>query len=320
MSPAERFDRYQHRCLYDPDRGFYAAGGRAGGARGDFLTSPEVGPLFGTVLAGALRSWWEEAGSPAEWVVAEVGAGRGVLAAAVLAADASGDLPLRYVCVEQSAALRSAAVELLGERATVVDSLPSRVDVVLANELLDNLPVRIVERTDTGWAELWVPEELRPTDVSLDWLAALDAPVGTRLPVLEAAAGWVRQACSVASRVVTFDYGVMRTAELVGRQWLRTYARHERGADPFVEPGSVDITVDVAVDLLPEPALVSTQAEWLERWGIEALVEEGRRVWAERASVGDLAAVRARSRVTEAEALCDSDGLGAFLAIEWLTP
>ncbi|MCC6224784.1 MAG: SAM-dependent methyltransferase [Microthrixaceae bacterium] len=316
MNPAERFDRYQQRCLYDPDAGFYAAGGRAGGARGDFLTSPEVGPLFGTVLAGALRSWWEEAGSPPQWVVAEAGAGRGVLAAAVLAASASGDVPLRYVCVERSAALRAAAVELLGERATVADSLPPRADVLLANELLDNLPVRIVERTGEGWAELWVPEELRPTDLSL----AVDVAVGCRLPVIEQAAAWVTAARAVAPRVVTFDYGVATTAELVDRAWLRTYAHHERGSDPFVEPGSVDITVDVAVDQLPAPTLVSTQAEWLERWGIEALVEEGRRVWAERASVGDLAAVRARSRVTEAEALCDPDGLGAFLTLEWLTP
>lgn len=315
MSRAERFDRYQHRSLYDPDAGFYARGGRAGGARGDFLTSPEVGPLFGTVLAGALRAWWVEAGSPPQWVVAEAGAGRGALAAAVLAASASGDVPLRYVCVERSAALRAAAVELLGERATVVspdDGLPPA-DVVVANELLDNLPVRVVERTAEGWAELWVPEELRPTDLSL----AVDVAVGCRLPVLEAAAAWVTAARAAAPRVVTFDYGVMSTAELVGRSWLRTYARHERGTDPFVEPGSVDITVDVAVDQLPAPTAVSTQAEWLERWGIGDLVEEGRRVWAERASVGDLAAVRARSRVGEAEALCDPDGLGAFLTLEW---
>jgi SAM-dependent MidA family methyltransferase len=330
---AERFDRYQERCLYDERSGFYASGGRAGRRGGDFITSPEVGPLFGEVIARAIRSWWEDAGSPDRWTVAEAGAGRGALAASVLQAAASVDLPLRYVCVERSAALRAAAAELLlptgsalrdgepvrhgaGRNGTPVEiraDLPESADVILANELLDNLPVRVVERTAHGWAEVWVPEELRATDVVLP----VAAPIGSRLPVLEAAAAWVERARSVARRVVAFDYGVRTTAELVERPWLRTYAAHGRGGDPYIEPGSVDITVDVPVDQLPAPTTIATQAEALRRWGIDDLVEDGRRVWRERAAVGDLAAVRARSRVSEAEALLDPAGLGGFLVLEW---
>jgi SAM-dependent MidA family methyltransferase len=315
---AERFDRYQERCLYDSDRGFYATGGRAGRRGGDFITSPEVGPLFGEVVARALRGWWEDAGRPATWTVAEAGAGRGALAAAVLRAEAMVDVPLRYVCVERSATLRGGiAGDLPGQvgRVEVVEELPGDADVIVANELLDNLPVRIVERTAEGWAEVWVPDQLRPTDLDLD----VDAPVGTRLPVFVEAAAWIDDARRRAGRVVAFDYGVRSTTELIGRIWLRTYSSHGRDVDPYVEPGSVDITVDVAFDQLPAAGSIATQADALAAWGIDELVEAGRRTWAERAHLGDLTAVRARSRVREAEALLDPAGLGAFLVAEWPT-
>ena len=65
------------------------------------------------------------------------------------------------------------------------------------------------------------------------------------------------------------------------------------------------------------PSAEHSQADWLVAWGIEELVEEGRRVWAERAGVGDLAALRARSRAVESEALTDPTGLGAFRVLEW---
>ena len=71
------------------------------------------------------------------------------------------------------------------------------------------------------------------------------------------------------------------------------------------------------MDRLPERAADRTQADWLRGHGIEELVEEGRSIWRERASIGDLAAVRARSRVTEAEALLDPTGLGGFRVLEW---
>lgn len=303
-APAERFDQYQERCLYDPVEGFYARGGRGSGRRSDFLTSPEVGPLFGAVLAQAIDRWWVDAGRPPVWRVVECGSGPGTLGRAVAAAAPAA--PLEYVEVERW------------------DPLPERADVIVANELLDNLPVRIVERTAEGWVELWVSEQLHPTELwapeelrSTELSLPIDVPVGTRLPVLEQAAAWVRWAQSVAPRVICFDYGVRTTAELVGRDWLRTYAAHGRGSDPFVEPGTVDITVDVPIDQLPEPTAVTRQADWLRSWGIDDLVEEGRRIWAERAHLGDLEAIRGRSRILEAEALCDPEGLGAFWVLEW---
>jgi len=151
-----RFDEFQDRALYDPTSGFFAAGGRAGRRGADFITSVEVGPLFGAVLARAIEQWWRDMGSPDEWTIVEAGAGRGALAASILSAG----LPdgVSYVLVERSAALREEAERLLGDRAAVRDAMPVGpfVGVILANELLDNLATRVVERTADGWAEVWV--------------------------------------------------------------------------------------------------------------------------------------------------------------------
>jgi SAM-dependent MidA family methyltransferase len=98
---------------------------------------------------------------------------------------------------------------------------------------------------------------------------------------------------------------------------VRTYRRHERGGPPLEALGTQDITCEVAVDQLPVPATDRSQAEWLREHGIDDLVEEGRAIWRERAAIGDLAAVRARSRINEAEALVDPSGLGAFRVLEW---
>src|SRR3954470_24557624 len=100
------YEAFVDAALYDPDGGFYASGGAAG-RRGDFLTSPEVGPLFGAVVARALDEWWTGAGCPDPYVVVEAGAGSGTLARAVLAAAPGCAVALRYVLVERSASLRA---------------------------------------------------------------------------------------------------------------------------------------------------------------------------------------------------------------------
>jgi SAM-dependent MidA family methyltransferase len=211
--------------------------------------------------------------------------------------------------------------------------------VVVANELLDNLPVRIVERTDDGWSEVRVGlaadelvEVLIEADAGLaaeaDAVAA-DVPLGSgvRLPVPTLIADWVAAIAGVLRRgeVVLVDYAG-DAAGLAARgqgQWLRTYRHHERGSDPFDAPGSQDITCDVPLEYLRTVAAragfvvadESTQAAWLGDLGIEALVEEGRAVWRERAHLGDLAAIAGRSRVGEAATLLDPDGLGAHRVI-----
>jgi SAM-dependent MidA family methyltransferase len=341
-------------ALYDPELGFYASGGAAG-RRGDFLTAPEVGPLFGALVARALDRWWADAGRPDPWLVVEAGAGRGTLARTVLAAAPACAGALRYVLVERSAALRAEHARHLpwsapreveldsaggGPVVTSLGELPAGLDgpvAVLANELLDNLPFDVVERRDGRWCEVRVGagagglEEV-PVEAPPDVAARADALVpeatdGTRIPLQQAAAAWLAAALAVAPsvRVVVVDYTVPTTAELAGRGfagWLRTYRGHERGGPPLADLGTQDLTCDVAEDQLARvraPVARATQAEALAALGIDELVEEGRRVWAERAAVGDLAALRARSRAREAEALLDPAGLGAFTVLEWQT-
>src|SRR5690606_22880206 len=104
------------------------------------------------------------------------------------------------------------------------------------------------------------------------------------------------------------------------REWLRTYRGHERGGDPLDRPGSPDGTREVAGDQLTRwrpPAADRSQADWLPAHGLDALVDAARATWHERAHLGDLEAMKARSRVNEAAALTDPDGLGAFRVLEW---
>ncbi|HEY6414858.1 MAG TPA: SAM-dependent methyltransferase, partial [Acidimicrobiales bacterium] len=93
-------------ALYDAADGFYESGGRSGARQGDFLTSPEVGPLFGAVAGRALDGWWRDMGEPDPFVVVDAGAGPGSLCRAVLASAPDCAAALRYVLVERSAALR----------------------------------------------------------------------------------------------------------------------------------------------------------------------------------------------------------------------
>ena len=91
--------------------------------------------------------------------------------------------------------------------------------------------------------------------------------------------------------------------------------RPPAGRHPLADPGDQDITVDVALDQLPEPDAARSQAQFLRRWGIDELVDEGRRAWQAAAAAPDLAALRMRSRPTEAAALLDPSGLGGFSVV-----
>lgn len=315
----ERFDRFMERALYGPDTGFFSTGRGAPGRRGDFLTSVEVGPLFGAVVARMLDATWERYGRPSTFTVVDAGAGAGTLLRTVVGASPRCARALDLVAVEVSPALRATHPPNVRSLAEVPDV---DVGVVIANELLDNLPVRVLERTATGWMELYVADgaaALRPTTA----VGPSDVPVGARIPLADDAAAWVRSTLERIGRgrLVAFDYGAdtVDLARRPGAGWLRTYRAHDRGGPPWEAPGSQDITYDVPFDQLP-PAVRSTQAAWLQRWGIDELVAEGRRTWAERAGTGDLLALRARSRVREAEALLDADGLGGFVVAEWERP
>lgn len=366
------FEDYMELALYG-DAGFFAGG--AAGRRGHFLTSPEVGPLFSTVLARALDSWWATLGQPDPYMVVEAGAGVGTLAAGIRRARPACGPALRYVLVERSAALRAAQGDHLSlEPASGVLGTDADADaeaggdgdddddgpdpmagkgplftslaeppgqpfagVVVANELLDNLPLVLLQRVGAGWSEVRVGEEggrlaelLVPAAPGLAQEAAArapDAPSGGRVPLQRQAQSWLRAALSrvVRGRVVVIDYAASTPALAVRpwREWLRTYRAHQRGGHPLSDPGAQDVTCEVATDQLAAvrlPTADRAQAEFLRAHGIQELVEEARASWWERAAEGDLEALRARSLLSEAEALTDPAGLGAFRVLEWQAP
>ena len=107
------FDEWMEAALYDPDGGFFARAGGAGRSGGDFLTSVEVGSLFGALVARAVDGWWDQLGRPDPFLVVDAGAGRGQLARDVLRAEPRCAGALRYVLVERSAGLRAAQAEHL---------------------------------------------------------------------------------------------------------------------------------------------------------------------------------------------------------------
>ena len=354
------FDMFVELALYG-DAGFFTEARGAGRAGRDFVTSPEVGPLYGELVGRAFDGWWRDMGSPDPFLVVEVGAGRGRLAADVVASAPECAPALRYVMVERSSALRAVQRELLtvepfedalgpvvrddedsplpvtgmGPIVTALDDLPAvSIDgVVMANELLDNLPFRVVERRDGAWWEVRVGIDgdalveqlvIASTELAAEAdLVVADPPDGSRAPVPTALVDWLRRCAAVlhTGRLVVVDY-TATAADLVERGergWLRTYRGHDRGKPPLVDPGEQDITIDVPTEYLVHAAgrvglrleRDVTQAEWLHDLGIDDLVAEARRGWDARAHIGDLEAVRHRSRVTEGAALVDPTGLGA---------
>ena len=316
-----------------------------------------MGGLFGAVLARAFDSWWDELGRPDPYVVVEAAAGAGTLARAVLDADPRCAPALRYVLVERSEVLREQQAgvvpleppswvlgpteteddEIVGVPATgplfcSLTDLPAQpvIGVVLANELLDNLPPSLLAFDDGRWCEVRVGESdgrfvevLVPASPELaeEALSLVPSPAdGARIPLQHRCREWLRTALTrvTRGRVVVIDYADT-TEAMMGRDFLRTYRSHGRGDDPLADPGSQDVTCDVAVDQLrPLPTLDRTQAEFLRAHGIDELVSAAQAAWQERVHIGDLEALRHRSRANEASALLDPAGLGAFRVLEWV--
>lgn len=341
------FEVFMAACLYDPDGGFFATGPLRSSKDGDFLTSPEVSPWFGRMLARFVVAEYERVGRPSFHVV-EVGAGSGsllrpmveTLASTVPRAGGRGDAgwrPYDFCAVEASPAARTSLAELVGP-ANVhasLDGLPERFDgVVIANELLDNLPVALAIRSGDGWVERWVgatddrfgfvTEVARPEIVA--WCDAYAGAVseGGMVEVQLAAAAWVRAALDRIGRgsLVIVDYGGT-AEELEPRRTqgtLRTYRSHHLGPDPLVEPGATDVTVDVnftAMVAVAEEAGATVsllrQDDFLDDLGLRDVVRDLRRRERELARSGaGMERLELRSEATDAETLLHPRGLGDF--------
>jgi len=158
------FDRFMALALYAPGLGYYANDSRKFGAMpssgSDFVTAPEMTPLFGRTLARQVGQALQVTGTREVW---EFGAGSGVLAAQLL--QALGDRVERYTIVDLSGSLRQRQQQTLagfGARVQWVDALPEQIEgVVVGNEVLDAMPVKLLVRKNGVWHERGVAQGLR---------------------------------------------------------------------------------------------------------------------------------------------------------------
>jgi SAM-dependent MidA family methyltransferase len=259
--------------LYTPGLGYYAAGATKFGTAGDFVTAPELTPLFGRTLAHAIRPVLARCGGS----ILELGAGSGQLAVDVLTELQRLDaLPERYAILEVSAELRARQQATLArelpqllDRLQWLDALPERHNgVVLGNEVLDALPVELVHWTEAGAMVRGVMLE----DEALGWE---DRPITDPelLAVAEALAlapGYVSEIslaapaliasladCLNSGLILMIDYGFGR-AEFYHPQrhmgTLRAHYRHHALDDPFYLPGLCDLTAHVDFSAIAESA------------------------------------------------------------------
>ncbi len=292
------FARYMELALYAPGLGYYSAGSRKLGAAGDFITAPELSPLFGRTLARQLAELLAQGVTD----IIELGAGSGALAAAVLEELAALDqLPRRYRILEVSADLRERQQQRLRtrlpqfvDRIEWLDRLPDRLNaVVIGNEVLDALPVHRIRVNQGSIEELGVTAggqgyswTMQP---AADALAAaarqLSLPDDYETEINLAAPALVSDLARRLDHgaLLFIDYGFPAREFFHpqrNRGTLMCHYRHRVHEDPFLWPGLQDITAHVdfsavaqargALDLLG----YVNQAQFLVNCGITGLLAE----------------------------------------------
>jgi SAM-dependent MidA family methyltransferase len=261
------FDAFMAMALYEPGLGYYssprATFGRMPGAGSDFVTAPELSPLFGQTLARQVRQALQATGTREVW---EFGAGSGALAFQILQQTIESDKALdaisieKYTIVDLSGTLRErqqATLAPFGDRVQWADHLPPALNgVVLGNEVLDAMPVKLLARQGGQWHERgvaqaddgrWVwadrPTELRPP---VDMPGEHDCVTEIH-PQAEA---FVR---TLADHLVTgaaflIDYGFPESEYYHPQRSMGTLAchhRHRLDDNPLVAVGEKDITAHV---------------------------------------------------------------------------
>lgn len=327
------FRDFMAMALYEPGLGYYTSDRVVLGREGDYLTSPEVSPLFGAMLGRQLRQMWEVLGRPAPFDLVEAGAGSGVLARDVLswASRTASEMfeAIRYTIVEISSQLRARqrsrlVAEGLANNVRWLGGPPADVTgVIFSNELLDAMPVHRVAVGNGGLREIYVTwsgehfaEELRePPSEVIDYFDAIGVrPAdGCRAEVNLAAVDWMHDAGQSLKRgfVMTIDYGC--EADDLYAPWrtdgtLLCFYRHNPSSDPYVRIGRQDMTSHIDLTNVRHAGEAAglttlglvTQSEFLANLGIGEAMQppEG----------GELEEYFARRRaVTE---LLDPGGLG----------
>ncbi|MDE0789320.1 MAG: SAM-dependent methyltransferase [Woeseiaceae bacterium] len=296
------FAEFMHEALYSQGLGYYSAGSIKFGRDGDFVTAPEVSAVFGRVLA---RQCAEVLAQVDGGEVLEFGAGSGKLAVDILSTLAEqGALPATYNILEVSPDLVERQKNRLQdelphlvERVRWLSAIPSNFEgVIIANEVLDALPVERFVRRESGvfqmlvslsgdafvWAEAEAPEQLAAAVASIEGEIAAPFPTGYQSEICLAASTWIAELadCLRYGVVFLFDYGVsQREYYALDRDdgWLRCHYRHYAHNDPLILPGIQDLTAWVDFSSVAGAAVASgldilgyqTQSQFLLGGGLE---------------------------------------------------
>jgi SAM-dependent MidA family methyltransferase len=293
------FDRFMELALYAPGLGYYTAGKQKFGAQGDFITAPELGPLFARCLARSCQSLLNELGGGN---ILEAGAGSGVLAAdLMLELESLGRLPERYLILELSADLHARQAETIRQKASHLfgrvhwlAELPNEFrGMVLANELLDAMPVARFKITENGVNELWVGWENdrfawreQPAGESLRArVEPLGLATGYTSEINLRAEAWVKGISDVLKQgaMLLIDYG-FPCSEFYHPQrtqgTLMCHYKHHAHDDPLRLVGLQDITAHVDFSAIAEAGIkagldlsgYTSQAAFLLDGGLEQIM------------------------------------------------
>jgi len=296
------FARFMDLSLYDADGGYYRGPASRPGRAGDFITAPELHPIFGATLATGILQIRDRLGAPVPFTIREYGAGGGALARSMLAEVRDAGLApnvVRYQPIDVDEQ-RSSELEASLADGSLIDYVDrggaTPIDgVVLANEVLDALPVHRVRRRGGSLRELavdvdrdgrLVEVEVEPSTAALgERLAAdgVDLADGQTAEICLAVDGWLDQAAAGIRRgvLVLIDYGAPAhdLYDPVRRRdgTLRAYVRHQVHDDPYQHVGRQDLTAHVDVTAVERAAHraglstigITTQAEALVSLGIE---------------------------------------------------
>jgi SAM-dependent MidA family methyltransferase len=266
------FAKYMDACLYDPQHGYYTRTAQV--RRRDYFTSVDASPIFGRLLARQFQEMWDQLGKPAEFLLVELGAGPGTLAAQILDFTAES-FPefysaLQYVAVERSAARRAAAAasgplarHLAGAHFGTVSDLPAQIPCgcIFSNEFFDALPVHRLVRERNDLREIYVGLS---ANGFCDQFGALSTPAlaeylseqgialqeGQQAEINLEARARIKEVGARLGRgfALTIDYG-HQAAELYDHRHMRgtllAYEKHRASENFFRAPGEQDLTAHV---------------------------------------------------------------------------
>lgn len=294
------FDRFMEMALYAPGLGYYVAGAAKLGSDGDFVTSPEISPLFGRTLARQIAELIERTGGD----VLELGAGSGTMAADVLGELQNVDrLPRRYLILETSPQLVERQQRTLQQRQPAltgriewIGALPEHFDgAVIANEVLDALPAHLVAWRRDGlyergvsWKEgfVWSERPLRPGTLrSAAEAIGAEPDYVSEISLVAPALVHCLSAALRKGALLFVDYGFGRREYYHPQRSLGTlmcHYRHRAHDDPFFLPGLQDLTAHVDFTAVAEAGIdaglnilgYTTQAHFLVNSGITQLLEQ----------------------------------------------